>query len=503
MKLLIVDDEINILKFVSESLDMHSIQVDELFTATSVAEAKKIMQQKKIDILLSDIEMPQENGLQLIEWANQHHYPSTNIIITCHNDFEFAQKGISLGIFSYILKPFSVEELSDVLTQAVNCQREKMIVNIPPEHMHHRSSGPKPGSDVEWMKIISGQETYSPYIPNVTYSLVLIAFQQWKETTGLHVHSDISFLMNSITTDYVLLEYESNLVLICPEKSFSRPQLISFCNNVLQNLLNNTTASLIYHIPVTLDSLHSVLLSCIEMTKTGMLIHSTVVDHGLYVSNQKEEPDRLPNMNSFRIHMINGNIPGIIAAVNNWEAQISSNNVINKKTIVAFCYAMEELFYQIAAQYSLDATVIIRKMSVDIVQKSYDSISDFHIYIATMCNLLYREISESQTTTPLVHKVISYIQDNYCYDISMNDIAVEIGMNKDHLSKVFQQNKGVTPIDYLNNYRLEQAKKMLLKGGLSISDVPSLCGFNSSSYFCRVFKQSTGLSPKDYRKKPS
>ena len=88
-----------------------------------------------------------------------------------------------------------------------------------------------------------------------------------------------------------------------------------------------------------------------------------------------------------------------------------------------------------------------------------------------------------------------YIQFNYSHDISIDDVAKSVGVSRSHLYRVFMLNVGKSPIDYLTEYRINEACKLLRAGNLSIAEVAISVGFFDQFYFSRVFKRAKGCRP--------
>lgn len=98
-----------------------------------------------------------------------------------------------------------------------------------------------------------------------------------------------------------------------------------------------------------------------------------------------------------------------------------------------------------------------------------------------------------------VRKVELYIADNYPVNFSMDDVAEHVGLTRQYISQLFKKHYNMTLIDYLSQYRIEQAKQLLADSGMKINDIGSKVGFNSKSYFTKVFKQYAGITPTEYR----
>lgn len=103
-----------------------------------------------------------------------------------------------------------------------------------------------------------------------------------------------------------------------------------------------------------------------------------------------------------------------------------------------------------------------------------------------------------------IKKAVQIIQKEYSEKITLNYLASKIHINSAYLSRKFQEEVGVGFSEYLNDYRLKVAQKMLIENpDLNINTISEKCGFNSQHYFSQLFRKMTGLSPRDYRLKES
>lgn len=103
----------------------------------------------------------------------------------------------------------------------------------------------------------------------------------------------------------------------------------------------------------------------------------------------------------------------------------------------------------------------------------------------------------------LVRKAMAYIHEHYADPISRRDIAQHVSIAEDHLTFCFRQELGTTPIEYLQRYRIHQAKRLLKDSQRAITEVALDVGFSDSGYFSRIFRRITGMSPEAYRRSGS
>lgn len=119
MRLLLVDDEVIAASALQKTFDWAQWQIDEVLTAHSAGQARQVLAAQPVDILLCDIEMPQESGLDLVRWMQADYPQIVCILLTCHADFSYAAQAIRDGVSDYLLKPVDFEELGRALEKAV------------------------------------------------------------------------------------------------------------------------------------------------------------------------------------------------------------------------------------------------------------------------------------------------------------------------------------------------------------------------------------------------
>ena len=113
---------------------------------------------------------------------------------------------------------------------------------------------------------------------------------------------------------------------------------------------------------------------------------------------------------------------------------------------------------------------------------------------------LVRKRDLSSEAQRLVRQAMAYIQEHYADPISRQDLADHVGLSDDYLTSCFHKELGLTPVAYLNRYRVQQAKQLLRDTHLSITEIALQVGFSGSSYFSRIFHRETGMTPAAYRR---
>lgn len=124
MNILLVDDEQSAILALLKEINWEQFGFNEILTANSAAKAREILRNKSVQILLCDIEMPLESGLEILEWVQKEQIPLECIFLTCYADFSYARKALSLGSVDYCLKPIHREEIENSLWKAIARRRE-------------------------------------------------------------------------------------------------------------------------------------------------------------------------------------------------------------------------------------------------------------------------------------------------------------------------------------------------------------------------------------------
>ena len=128
MKILIVDDQSAVLRSLENGINWKELGFSTVHTAGSAGEAKLILINYDIDILLTDIEMPEESGLELFHWAKGRFPNLVGVFLTSHADFGYVKEAMALGGFDYILQPARFSEVERVLLSAADKARSNVHI---------------------------------------------------------------------------------------------------------------------------------------------------------------------------------------------------------------------------------------------------------------------------------------------------------------------------------------------------------------------------------------
>ncbi len=150
----------------------------------------------------------------------------------------------------------------------------------------------------------------------------------------------------------------------------------------------------------------------------------------------------------------------------------------------------------------LSAEDIKRLDHAQVVFQSKDILSENEIATGLRRVLLGDDMLP-QPTSLLVKQAVAYLQQNYAQRLSRQQMAKVVSVSENYLSRIFQQELGLSPMEYLNRYRIKEAKTLLNHTCASITDIAAQVGFDDPAYFSRAFHKQAGSSPRAYRKQSS
>lgn len=153
------------------------------------------------------------------------------------------------------------------------------------------------------------------------------------------------------------------------------------------------------------------------------------------------------------------------------------------------------------SHWKLTPSAVQQKTCTDLLKKLLET--EDKITSALLLGMLLLELDSCTKHTfdeNPINPFVSYINKNFADITSLADIASHFYISKHHLCRIFKSTMKITVIDYLNQIRIKNACQMLLFTKKNIGSIAEACGYHSTAYFSRVFKEIIGTSPKEYRK---
>ena len=525
MNLLIVDDQPFEIDNIRQNISLEDTGITSIDTAGNGEEAKILLLDKHIDILLCDIEMPVCNGLELLEWVREQEISVECIFLTNFPDFAYAKKAIALECLDYILKPPSEENLNNVLKKAI----QKILLKRTQSMEHHYSSlwfSHQPYLiDTLWTDLISGKvpptqeavrqkmiELNFPGMEVMKIFLILIDTSEAQNSAPASASRRIiinntlkAIAHNTVLNDTgygTFIEYQAHLYFLIVYEEFGLEpsglsgrcqKFVQDCSQILHFSPDCYLGKEIHSFQ--LKELADYLLSIRQNTLKN---NTHVFPFGLWKYFNNNTP--LPDTGILKTLLENHQYEDVLRFYKDYFDRIRHSHVIINHQL----FIMKQEFLQIFYEYAKNCKINMDSFwEIPQIQSSYShadsSVNEFIRLVSEFMDHAKETIAQFDQPASVIEQAFAYIQAHLSEDITREDVAREVCMNTDYFAKHFKKKTGLLISEYLLKCRMERACK-LLKTNMSILNIAMETGFNSSTYFSTLFKKYTGKSPQDYRR---
>ncbi len=442
-RLLIVDDEPAIVNGLVELFRQNKELELDICKAYSSSEAIETARKTKLDILISDIHMPQKDGLQLVDEI-VYYWPSCRIIfLTGYSEFDYIFGAIRKNVQSYILKTEGIEPVFREVKKAIAQIEENNRYRLDQEKAQRYMQIAEPFMKKELMESMLGGEPLPSLLAQTRYAE--LNFRILPERPFF-------FLVGQIDR----LEIHKTKALHSVQRIFDNhlPPSIT-CEKVIYD--GSVLVWLIQ--PVTeLLQRFAVKLSGAESREHQFVSYMKRIIE--LVQNECEEV--LDLSISFGI----------------------SGNLSDKT---------EHIHHQVETARGMIRNRILLGQKVVIVDLEKASGAE------AMRRNVGGGVRQEDGKKALIEQIHQYIQDHLSKDVSLTAIADEMHFNPSYLSRYYKQITGHNLFDYIQSTKIEVAIHLMKTTSMKLNEIAARTGFDSPSYFTTFFKKMTGLSPQEYR----
>lgn len=519
LNVLVVDDEVISVRGIKAGIHWEKIGVTSVFTAYSVKQAKRVFESEQVDILLSDIEMPQEDGLQLLEWVRQHYPETGTVILSCHTDFTYARRALQLGSTDYALKSMTYEELERVIAEAIRkyhaAQDEKKYSSFGQLWYRNKpfligqfwaavvNRRIAPGE--EDFKRIAGEGEGDAITPETRILPILFQAVSVLKNGGLETRKlladaagkafgtagDCFFLSLDDTSSLCILPYEENASRSV-EKGIAdtRRHLAEACGAELACYIG--TAATPGSLADTVDELKSVQRDNVVL-QSGIF---RLTDR----ENKKEELDAA-NISRLADILQHASYESSVREIELYLSRLVDSGKMNAAVLKQFHQDFLQVVYTLMEQKNIQAHLIFSDpFSVSLFEKAPHSVYDTMEWVRHIILRVKDYSAKLEDSLTVIDKVKRYISLHIGEELSCEDIASYVYLNPDYLTRLFKKETGQTVMEYIQNERIDRAKQLMKTTDLSVTRIAEQIGYSNFSHFARMFRRNTGLSPLEYRK---
>ncbi|WP_299087181.1 response regulator [uncultured Metabacillus sp.] len=543
IKTIIVDDEVRIRTGIERLLQKFGDNWDIVGVFSDGIEVIEFLKDHtiEIDLLITDVKMPEIDGLTLIkEMKNMNRDNDfSSIIVSGYDDFQFLQTAIREGALDYILKPIDRKQFFEVLQKVEKRIEEKRLETYKWNDLIKQSdqltltkqtqllseaisSEPEDIAAMYWIKDF----------PEGVYQACYVSVDEFSSRTSEYSNEDwgaFAFATENII-DEVIMEFKDSehqqlgwwwreggfhfwVLLFSMSKENNFFEKGETFTRKLKSCLNKYTP---FSFSIAQSNPFEDLFILPEMKKQ---LHSFIRMRMIYGGNQIYS-SRLTN----EMKATNGN--NGFAANNMKEFASKLTNMLGKSETSKIEKEFSDLFKRIKLmrspmeiQYSLEYLIIYMfKVYLEDTESGivHSDLGDILQAIKSETNLNQLEkrvkdtfiqvhkkqlvIQQDPALTPIM-KAKKWINEHLSQKITLQDISDYVYMNPTYFCHYFKKQTGKTVFDYITDLRLETAKELLQEQDLKVTEISQLVGYQDSKHFSRLFKQRWGSLPSEFKKK--
>ncbi|GGF99195.1 response regulator transcription factor [Paenibacillus abyssi] len=456
----------------------------------------------KPQLVLTDINMPGMDGLELISRLNRIDQTVKGIILSVHDQFEYAQKGVKIGVIDYLLKPVK----KNVLYQTI----DKSLEGI-------KSDDKQKEERLKWsitqmmFDCAMNEDEHTVSIYHRKYCIALLLLENWatkkswKDTYIVESGIKKQFTYRAGKESEVVcvdIDSQRKVLLLPMTDDLHRSAIISNLRSFYQQLNHHRLhVHLSYVFKKEKERMHTCFDFLNKQIEEHMLLGNST---WIYPEMSSRDVDLSGIWDKVRVlEMLykKGDILKGKEAIDKILLELQMKE-ITKRQLMLF---INDLFYSL--KYNLQSSekrdININKLQEDI--HLLDEITTFSELAKWLGDKIVDVFSghEAKDMKPkgLIPVILNWIHTNYQYDISLQQFAADNHVSLGYLSRLFKSQTGYTFSDYLIRYRIGKAKELLIDGVDRMSDVGSLVGYEDPKHFRHVFKKIVGEPPNSYVKR--
>lgn len=519
--LIIVDDKKSIRDGLKKFIDWKELGFTVIGDFSSAAEAVRFIESECVDVMMTDIVMPDVNGLELMREVKLINPEIKVIILSAYEKFEYAQEAVRLGAIHYLTKPVNLDKLKaefnhlrqmleeeEILrhqkkeyhTFAVERFFNNLVNNIYPDTAAIRK---KAGENN--LSLGEGSFCILRVIPEYTAhsekELDSSSFQLLKSMIANHISDSLSrigkvFLFHTSLTELSALFFPNPDAAVKDSLEQLRADIKSSLNSDVLIGAGRVYDNIRYA-PDSFAEAGKALEYRIIKRTVNVLFYQELSDFfkGRSLITPKMEEIILNHLSMKEEGLLKKYILDIMTNALN----IGYNNI---SILYDVCIELLLIINKFLTA-NVDKKTSIEKNDYfsikSLLQKqNYEEIRDFMLEYLEDSFAIIRN-NDEKSACLIIESAKKYIKEHYNEEITLSKLSEVVYVNPIYLSRLFKEKEGQNFIDYLTGIRIGHAKLLLEDLSLRVYDITEMVGYESRKHFGKIFKETTGMSPREYR----
>lgn len=517
VSLLLVDDEAEIRAGFRNILDWEAYGIDYLGTARNGSEALDLIRWHEPDIVITDIQMPGMNGLELLQHARIEQFECLFVILSGYDDFHYAQEAIRQGVHDYILKPVIVEEFAGLIRE--------LTAEVIRKRLQHRQQVKLSSKLNAANKIIKQQNFISELLrEELTQAqidetlkrgdfrlhagrcaaVVLHIYDQprpaaagWADTLEGSIAKTQSFLKHYYRGQKVICGPMNRSSIILFHNTESLSELYHDTRKMLNALESACNIKAFGAVGTLSDSLR-------QIHESFRMANQAVTWHIFPEMGPLTDTSILKSVGSQ--HLVKDE--RIFKDIKACDTEAVKRDFEDYTKLLfftefpppAYLFSMYNfLIMDIRSRlpglqsYTDDAYQAMRQ---------FDTFAEIKAWVLGRLTEYANELAvrQAKSEDPLIQKAVEYMAENIFNKIGAEEVCQYIGYSKSYFSKYFRQKTNLNFRDYILDLKITYAQQQLKTNAHTPKELSLMLGYEEYSSFSRAFKARTGFSPSDYQK---
>lgn len=523
---MIVDDNYILVEGIAAGIKWHELGAEVIFKENDGYAAIEDMKKKPVDLIISDIEMPKMDGIEMCRQALAINPRVRILLISAFDKFDYAKRAIRIGVYDYIEKPIDYTYLTQKISAAFEIMDQeehnlKIIEQSRPVlldkflmNLSHNTSERVQEHLGQYAKFLNIRTDYSHYnvikveITNAAdiereYGVVQYQMETLRLTDHLR-DSGCVFDWFWITSGY------SEIVCYIGQNTKTPSHFLQVIHKCAQDLLDfsgQILTNINIGIGTIVDSIWNIHISY-ENASNALKYRFCFPHESIYDANDVDKHSFSLTFDSDRkedelIHLL-GSMDEM--QIKKWLSDYYNDLVIssaNKGVIFTRTYNLVGRILRFLYELNIDVTDLEEDIS-SLYSKfeRFDTYQQLYDWTCGFCQRVCNKMDTSTTTyhAKLCKQVESFIEQNFTDNsLSLTDIARAVGVSNAYLSALYKKITGQNISDTITKLRIQKACQLLTCSELSLKDISVQCGYSNQYYFSSSFKKSLNITPSAYR----
>lgn len=527
----IVDDEPFILEGLCSIVDWQSLGLIVAGQAENGVDALERIGDSHVDILITDISMPEMNGLELMRELKKLNPRLACIILSGYNEFDFIKEGMRIGIENYLLKPINIEELTETLRSTSEKLTRSRIQTLGDDQIELL----KDNIMYRWITNRISKEQWTirsdylqlrleaPFVAAAIFKTVFPAADSGSEDRP-RVLNDVrkfaaDYMKNRGVPSLCFMDMDGQTVLLLGAPDASEEarsalvhHLAGICEAAETQFPYRLLASLGSFGPGLETAPASYSLAAAAQDYALLHPHERVLDYnrvGIVADKGGIGPEttdlsdlmEMLSLPEYTRLLAEGEASSIERRIcDDFDAFAKRQGVTPsdiRSVAVELIVQMKKLLGDSKLNSPAPPPLSQDAMRHIVMASSLDELKNGVLAIAKS---IMEGLAAHHQVSPVVRQVLQFVHTSYSQDFSLKTLGQAFHVHPVYLGQLFQKEMNQTFSDYLNRFRIEKAKELMKEPGAKAGEIARAVGFWDSAYFLKQFKKYVGVSPGQFKK---